>query len=110
MKASSAQEAVDRKEKLEKELKSKNLEMADLIRERDKARHELDRLQGVRKSWFTLLTQSQKDHLDHAEREARVHKTELENVQKSKGSEMSSLIARYTREINDFQDTLRVRR
>jgi len=47
LKANSAQEAIDRKERIEREMKSKNLELADMIRERDRARYELDRLKGV---------------------------------------------------------------
>ena len=47
LKASSAQGAVEKREKLERELKAKNLELADLIRERDRARHELDRAKSV---------------------------------------------------------------
>ncbi|CAK9442177.1 uncharacterized protein LODBEIA_P59200 [Lodderomyces beijingensis] len=45
-KISSAQESIMKKEKLEKDLKAKNLELADLIRERDKARLELDRVRA----------------------------------------------------------------
>ena len=35
-----------KKEKLEKDLKAKNVELADLIRERDRARLDLDRLKA----------------------------------------------------------------
>src|SRR5436305_13590576 len=37
LKAPSAQEAIDKREKLERELKTQNLELADMIRERDRA-------------------------------------------------------------------------
>jgi chromosome segregation ATPase len=47
LKASSAQEAIDKREKLEREMKSKNLELADMIRERDRALYDLDRVKGV---------------------------------------------------------------
>ena len=47
LKANSAQEAIDKKERIEREMKAKNLELADMIRERDRARYELDRLKGV---------------------------------------------------------------
>lgn len=43
-KINSAQESITKKEKFEKELKQKNLELADLIRERDRARLDLDRM------------------------------------------------------------------
>ena len=54
LKASSAQEAIDKREKLEREMKTKNLELADLIRERDRALHEKDRMVGVRAHFFRV--------------------------------------------------------
>jgi huntingtin-interacting protein 1-related protein len=56
LKANSAQEAIDKKERIEREMKSKNLELADMIRERDRARYELDRLKGVIHSSRIRLT------------------------------------------------------
>ena len=43
LKANSAQEAIDRMERMERDVKAKNLELADMIRERDRARFDLDR-------------------------------------------------------------------
>lgn len=43
LKANSAQEAVDRMERMERDLKAKNLELADMLRERDRARFDVDR-------------------------------------------------------------------
>lgn len=43
-----AQELIQKKEKYEKDLKLKNLELADLIRERDRARLDLDRVKGAK--------------------------------------------------------------
>jgi hypothetical protein len=54
LKANSAQEAIDKKERVEREMKAKNLELADMIRERDRARYELDRLKAV--PYFSQLT------------------------------------------------------
>jgi hypothetical protein len=51
LKANSAQEAIDKKERIEREMKSKNFELADMIRERDRARYELDGLKGVSLFW-----------------------------------------------------------
>ena len=48
LKANSAQEAIDRMERMERDVKTKNLELADMIRERDRARHDLDRIKAVR--------------------------------------------------------------
>lgn len=47
LKANSAQEAIDKMERMEKDVKGKNLELADMIRERDRARFDLDRLKSV---------------------------------------------------------------
>jgi len=44
LKTNSAQEVVDKMERMEKDVKAKNLELADMIRERDRARFDLDRL------------------------------------------------------------------
>lgn len=47
LKANSAQEAVDKMERMERDVKTKNLELADMIRERDRARYDLDRIRSV---------------------------------------------------------------
>jgi huntingtin-interacting protein 1-related protein len=47
LKANSAQEAIDKMERMEKDVKAKNLELADMIRERDRARFDLDRVKSV---------------------------------------------------------------
>lgn len=47
VKANSAQEANEKMERLQADMRAKNIELADLIRERDRARNELARLQGV---------------------------------------------------------------
>lgn len=91
-KAASAQEAIDRKEKLEKELKAKNLDLADLIRERDKARLELDRVRG-----------GQTDETSRLNREIDDLKRQLEQSDRSKGTELSSLLARHNRELDDLE-------
>jgi uncharacterized protein (UPF0335 family) len=47
LKANSAQEAIDKMERMERDIKTKNLELADMIRERDRARFDLDRMKSV---------------------------------------------------------------
>ncbi|ELU37259.1 cytoskeleton assembly control protein [Rhizoctonia solani AG-1 IA] len=47
LKANSAQEAIDKMERMERDIKAKNLELADMIRERDRARFDLDRMKSV---------------------------------------------------------------
>lgn len=61
VKANSAQEANEKMERLQADMRAKNIELADLIRERDRARNELARLQGV--SWFNHLCELKKKKL-----------------------------------------------
>ena len=96
LKANSAQEAIDRRERLEREMKTKNLELADMIRERDRALHEKDRTQG-----------SHREELDKLKRELRLALERAEDAEKSKGSELSSMLAKYNREMADLEEALR---
>jgi hypothetical protein len=96
LKANSAQEAIDRRERLEREMKTKNLELADMIRERDRALHEKDRSQG-----------GHREELDKLKRELRLALERAENVEKAKGSELSSMLAKYNREMADLEEALR---
>ncbi len=96
LKAASAQEAIDRRERLEREMKTKNLELADMIRERDRALHEKDRSQG-----------GHREELEKLKRELRFALEKAENAEKSKGSEMSGLLAKYNREMADLEEALR---
>jgi hypothetical protein len=96
LKAASAQEAIDKREKLERELKTKNLELADMIRERDRALHDNDRTAG-----------GHKDELEKLRRELRFALDKADNSERSKGSELSSLLSRHNREIADLEEALR---
>ena len=98
LKAASAQEAVDRREKLEREIKTKNLELADMIRERDRAFHDRDRLKG-----------SSKDDVERLQRELRLAQDKLDNVERSKGNELSTMISKYHRELADLEEALRLK-
>lgn len=97
LKAASAQEAIDRREKLEREIKTKNLELADMIRERDRALHEKDRLSG-----------SNKEEIEKLKRELRLAIERADNAERAKGSELSSMLAKYNREMADLEEALRV--
>lgn len=98
LKAASAHEAIDKREKLEREIKTKNLELADMIRERDRALHEKDRLTG-----------GNRDEVEKLKRELRFALEKAENADRSKGSELSSMLAKYNREMADLEEALRVR-
>jgi hypothetical protein len=96
LKAASAQEAIDRREKLERELKTKNLELANMIRERDRALHDKDRTTG-----------GHKDEVDKLKRELRMAIDRADNSERGKGSELSAMLSRHNREIADLEEALR---
>lgn len=98
LKAASAQEAIEKREKLEREIKTKNLELADMIRERDRALHEKDRLRG-----------GNREEVEKLKRELRFALEKADNAERTKGSELSSMLAKYNREMADLEEALRVR-
>jgi huntingtin-interacting protein 1-related protein len=95
-KAASAQEAIDQREKLQRELKQKNLDLANMLRERDRALLDKDRVTG-----------GHKEELDKLSRELRFAREQAENADRSKGSELSSMLNRHNREITDLEEALR---
>ena len=96
LKAASAQEAIDQREKLQRELKTKNLELADMIRERDRAYHERDRTTG-----------GHKDELEKLKRELRFALERADKAERDKGSDLSAMLSRHNREIADLEEALR---
>ena len=110
LKANSAQEAIDKKERVEREMKSKNLELADMIRERDRARYDLDRLKAVQgQNTSSNLEQSQKDELEKVKRELKFAKEKTDDLERTKASELSAILAKYNREMADLEAALDVR-
>ena len=98
LKAASAQEAIDRRERLEREMKTKNLELADMIRERDRALHEKDRSQG-----------GHREELEKLRRELRFAIERAEAAERAKGSELSSMLSKYNREMADLEESMRTK-
>lgn len=96
LKAASAQEAIDKREKLERELKTKNLELADMIRERDRALHDKDRTMG-----------GHKEEVEKLQRELRMAIDRADNSERAKGSELSAMLSRHNREVADLEEALR---
>ncbi|EAS35055.3 cytoskeleton assembly control protein [Coccidioides immitis RS] len=96
LKAASAQEAIDKRERLEREMKTKNLELADMIRERDRALHEKDRISG-----------GNKEELEKVKRELRLAIERAENAERAKSSEISAMLSKYNREMADLEEALR---
>lgn len=97
LKANSAQEAVDRMERMERDLKSKNLELADMLRERDRARFDVDRTKS-----------SHKEEIDRIRRELNFANERAEDASRHKSSEVSSLMSKYNRQLSELEDSLRV--
>jgi huntingtin-interacting protein 1-related protein len=95
-KAASAQEAIDQREKLQRELKQKNLDLANMLRERDRALLDKDRVTG-----------GHKEELDKLNRELRFAREQAENADRAKGSELSAMLNRHNREIADLEEALR---
>ncbi|KOS22327.1 Endocytosis protein end4 [Escovopsis weberi] len=98
LKAASAQEAIEKREKLEREIKTKNLELADMIRERDRALHDKDRASG-----------SSKDELEKLKRELRMAQDRADNLERSKGNELSTMLSKYNREMSELEEALRLK-
>ena len=96
LKAASAQEAIEKREKLEREIKTKNLELADMIRERDRALHEKDRLTG-----------GNREEVEKLKRELRFALERADNAERAKGTELSSMLSKYNREMADLEEALR---
>ncbi|KAL7779326.1 hypothetical protein CFE70_008829 [Pyrenophora teres f. teres 0-1] len=96
LKANSAQEAIDGRDKLQRELKTKNIELADMIRERDRALMDKDRHTGGHREEIEKLKRELRSALDRAD-----------NAERGKGSELSALLSRHNREIADLEEALR---
>ncbi|KAF9015608.1 ANTH domain-containing protein [Cyathus striatus] len=98
LKANSAQEAVDRMERMERDLKAKNLELADMLRERDRARFDVDRQKA-----------SHKEELDRLRRELSFANERAEDASRSKNSEVSTVMQKYNRQLSELEDSLRAK-
>ncbi|KAG6911617.1 hypothetical protein DXG01_011920 [Tephrocybe rancida] len=96
LKANSAQEAVDRMERMERDLKAKNLELADMLRERDRARFDIDRQKS-----------SHKEEIDRLRRELNFANERAEDSSRSKNSEVSTVMNKYNRQLSELEDSLR---
>ncbi|KDR85430.1 hypothetical protein GALMADRAFT_274405 [Galerina marginata CBS 339.88] len=98
LKANSAQEAVDRMERMERDLKAKNLELADMLRERDRARFDIDRQKS-----------SHKEEIDRLRRDLSFANERAEDSSRSKNSEVSTVMSKYNRQLSELEDSLRAK-
>lgn len=96
LKANSAQEAVDKMERMERDVKTKNLELADMIRERDRSRYDLDRLKS-----------SHKEEIERVKRDLSFANERAEDASRNKSSEVSTVMSKYNRQLGELEDSLR---
>jgi hypothetical protein len=118
LRANSAQEAVDKMERMERDVKAKNLELADMIRERDRARYELDRIKSVclgrgfigdiQEQRVRADSQGHKEELDRIKRDLAFANERAEDSSRNKSSEVSGIMAKYNRQLTELEDSLRV--
>lgn len=95
LKAGSAQEAINKMERMERDAKAKNLEMSDMIRERDRARLELDRMRG-----------GEREEVERLKRELRFAEERAEDAVQARGTEVSSIMARMNAQITELEESL----
>lgn len=98
LKANSAQEAIDKMERMERDVKSKNLELADMIRERDRARYDMDRLKS-----------SHREELERIKRDLAFANERAEDASRNKSSEVTGMLSKYNRQLTELEDSLRAK-
>jgi len=84
-------------EKMQKEIKDKNLQMADMVRERDRAKNELLRWQNT-----------QNDEIARLKRDLEMANGRVEDLGRSKSSEVGSMVAKFNKEKQDLEDLANV--
>lgn len=94
-KASSAQEAIEKREKLERDMKSKNIELADLIKQRDRARLELEKFKNSSTGDYQKLM-LEKDELE----------SKLATLDRAQSANLSAIFNQHNREMQDLQQKL----
>ncbi|WFD29442.1 sla2 Src-like adaptor 2 [Malassezia sp. CBS 17886] len=99
LKAGSAQEAINKMERMERDVKAKNLELSDMIRDRDRARLELDRMRG-----------GEREEVDRLKRELRFAEERAQDALQARGTEVSSIMARMNAQIGELENELRTHR
>ena len=95
IKAGSAQEVINKMERMERDIKAKNLEMSDMIRERDRARLELDRARG-----------GEREEVERLKRELRFAEERAEDAVQARSTEVSSIMTRMNAQIAELEEAL----
>lgn len=94
-KAASAQEAIEKRERAERDLKSKNLELANLIGERDRARYELDKARG-----------KHINEIERLERDISLLNNKVSETDRSKAADMNLLVSGHANQVRQLEQQL----
>ncbi|KTW29545.1 uncharacterized protein T551_02161 [Pneumocystis jirovecii RU7] len=97
LKAASAQESIEKKEEIEKEMGNKIAELTNITRERDRLKHEMDKLKN------------QKEEMNKINKDLELSLKKTENSEKSKSYELSSLTSKYNKEVSELEKSLAVK-
>ncbi|KAG8954962.1 sla2 Src-like adaptor 2 [Tulasnella sp. 424] len=92
LKTDSAQEAIG---KMGRDMEAKNLELTDMIRERDRARFDVDQLKG-----------HQKAEVERLRRDLCFANERLEDATRNKSHEATSMLSKYNRQLNELEESL----
>ncbi|PKI86009.1 sla2 Src-like adaptor 2 [Malassezia vespertilionis] len=95
LKAGSAQEAINRMERMERDVKAKNLELSDMIRERDRARLDLDRMHG-----------GEREIVERLKRELSFAEERAQDAVQARGAEVSGILSRLNAQIAELEEEL----
>ncbi|KAI8322022.1 hypothetical protein GQ54DRAFT_297631 [Martensiomyces pterosporus] len=95
LKANSAAEVMLKMEKFQGDMKKKNLELADMMRERDKARADLQRMEN-----------SQQEELERLRRELEDSEDRVRELSRSKGTEVQQMLSKFNSEKDELQRLL----
>ncbi|KAJ1912366.1 sla2 Src-like adaptor 2 [Tieghemiomyces parasiticus] len=98
LRANSAADAAARMEKMQKDMRAKNLELADMIRERDGAQNEL-----------TRFRESQEEELERLRRDLAESNARVNELGRNKGAEVESLLAQFSLEKDELNAELSAR-
>ncbi|KAJ1949237.1 sla2 Src-like adaptor 2, partial [Linderina pennispora] len=95
LKANSANEVMAKMDRLQADMKRKNLELADMMRERDKARADLQRMEN-----------GQVEELERLRRELEDSEDRVRELSRNKGAEVQQMLAKFNAEKDALQRLL----
>ncbi|KAJ2402922.1 sla2 Src-like adaptor 2, partial [Coemansia sp. RSA 2530] len=95
LKANSAAEVMQKMDKMQGEMRRKNLELADMMRERDKAQADLQRLEN-----------GQQEELERLRRALEDSEDKVRDLQRNKSAEAQDMLRKFNSDKDDLQRQL----